>query len=505
MAAIIKGVTGAVKGAAQAVFGGKPPQSYQYKMLLIGETGSGKTSFLNLLCNCGLVQALGGFTEGLAQFRNFNDISLENAESRKLESKTSDAKLYNVELGELKVGVIDTPGFGDTRGFKEDEKHTKRIVNALEGEEYINCICLIINGRQARMSATLRYVLTEITSILPKRVLKNVIVVFTNTADPLDLNFDANSLQEYFGAEIEGQRIFFVENPYCRFEKAQKLQGKLLEDKIARSLKRAFEETGDMLTEMCETMKVFKEVHTHHFIELYQKKQDIERKVIDLLAAYNYQRRLEAEITNAEEEANAALKTKTLNDKFRTTQTIGKWKTVTTSDHNTLCGAADCYSVCHESCGLAFSMDKNTFYYCAAMTGNYCNQCGHHYTVHHHSNVRWEREYRTEEFIDKDMKKKFEDAKTMEERARIFKQQLKNKREKSEQERERLSKCLLLTIEEFQELGINRSYAKCLENQLVVVEQHLKGKTGPQTQDLRKTKEEIESKLKVVQKALEQK
>jgi len=289
--------------------------------------------------------------------------------------------LYNVEIGELKVGVIDTPGFGDTRGFEEDEKHTKRIVNALEGEEYINCICLIINGLQARMSATLRYVLTEITSILPKRVLKNVIVVFTNTADPLDLNFDANSLQEYFGAEIMEQRIFFVQNPYCRFEKVQKLQGKLLEDKIARSLKRAFEETGDMLTEMCETMKGFKEVHTHHFIELYQKKQDIERKVIDLLAAYKYQRQLESEIMNAEEEANAALKTKTLNDKFCTTQTIGKWKTVTTPDHNTLCGAADCYSVCHPSCGLTFSFDKNTFYYCAAMTGNYCNQCGHHYSA----------------------------------------------------------------------------------------------------------------------------
>ena len=125
--------------------------------------------------------------------------------------------------------------------------------------------------------------------------------------------------------------------------------------------------------------------------------------------------------------------------------------------------------------------------------------------MHYHSNVRWEREYCTEEFIDKDMKKKFEDAKTMEEKAHIFKQQLKNKHEKSEQERERLSKCLLLTIEEFQELGINRSYAWCLENQLVVVEQRLKGETGPQTQDLRKTKEEIEAKLKVVQKALEQK
>jgi len=96
---IVKGVKGAVKGAVEAVWG---KSHHSFKMLLIGETGSGKTSFLNLLCNCGLVQAL-GFTEGLAQFRQFNDIKLENAESRKLESKTTDAKLYNVEMGELKV------------------------------------------------------------------------------------------------------------------------------------------------------------------------------------------------------------------------------------------------------------------------------------------------------------------------------------------------------------------------------------------------------------------
>ena len=48
------------------VFKGQDPH-YPFKMLLIGETGSGKTSFLNLLYNCGTVQALGcGFgKEGL--------------------------------------------------------------------------------------------------------------------------------------------------------------------------------------------------------------------------------------------------------------------------------------------------------------------------------------------------------------------------------------------------------------------------------------------------------
>ena len=80
---------------------------------------------MNLLCNCGTIQALGCKfdSDGLAQFRQFNDVKLEKAESRQMESKTSGAKLYNVELGELKVGLIDTPGFGDSRGMKEDKEN----------------------------------------------------------------------------------------------------------------------------------------------------------------------------------------------------------------------------------------------------------------------------------------------------------------------------------------------------------------------------------------------
>lgn len=223
-----KSVVTAVRKVAAKVW---KSTHYSYKMLLIGETGSGKTSLLNLLCNCGLIQAL-GFEEGLEKFRQFNDIKLENAGSCKMESKTSGAKLYNVDLGELKVGVIDTPGFGDSRGLEEDKKHSKKIVEALKAEEYINCVCLVINGHQSRMSATLRYVLTEITSILPREILNNVIVVFTNTTDPLELNFDTDVFPEYFGREIEHQ--YTIENPYCRFEKTKMKQGKLPVDKIAK-------------------------------------------------------------------------------------------------------------------------------------------------------------------------------------------------------------------------------------------------------------------------------
>lgn len=196
-------------------------QDLPFKMLVLGETGSGKTSFLNLLCNCGMIQDLGlNFdAQGVAKFRKFNEMKLENKDSSQMASKTSDAKVYNVQIGDLMVGIIDTPGFGDSRGMDEDEKHVKKIIAAVEKEEFINCVCLIINGRSSRSTVILKYVLSEVTAILPRQILDNVIVVFSNTADPLDLNFDVDELEIYFGRKITN--FFCIKNPYCKFEKAK--------------------------------------------------------------------------------------------------------------------------------------------------------------------------------------------------------------------------------------------------------------------------------------------
>ena len=474
--------------------------SGEYKMLLIGETGSGKTSFLNLMCNYGKIQTLGKQVN-IEDFKQFHDIKLENSLSCKMESKTNGATLYKIEFDTVTIGIIDTPGFGDSRGLDVDKQHVIKIIDALKTESYINCVCLVINGRSSRMSATLRYVLSEITAILPREVLNNVIIIFTNTADPLDLNFEPNVLAEYLGKNIEN--YFCIENPYCRIEKANEKRDKLSIDKIARSLQKSFDETSQTLDLMSDTIKDFKKVYTSQFTKLYETKQAIEKKVLTLLVAYDNQTNLEKVIQKAQEEAEAAFKTKSLNKDFRSTQKIQRVITKDTTRHNTLCGEPNCYSNCHTPCSLSKSFDKERFKSCGAIgSNNHCNKCGHHYRSHYHNEVMFEKVTEIKEFVDKRMKEQFEKAESNEEIAQSLRKKFDSQRESSENERKKLSIELLSVIDEFQKLGLSRNYVKILEDQLFVIQQRLEGEIGENAADLRHSKDEIEKKMVLVNKTL---
>ena len=243
----------------------------EYKLLLVGETGSGKTSFLNLICNTAVIQS--NFDYKLDSFQDFNDIQLENAASQPMQSKTSGAKLYKAKLCGLSLGIIDTPGFGDSRGIEQDKENIQKVISCIKEEKYINCVCLVINGRLSRNTADLKYVLTQIASILPRAISNNLIVVFTNTAKEFDLNFDLDELNNtYFGKQIDTDRVAFcIENPYCILDKARKRRGQISDDKIVEKLKKSFEETAEVLKEMCSAMKGYKNIQIHEHMNSFHQ------------------------------------------------------------------------------------------------------------------------------------------------------------------------------------------------------------------------------------------
>ena len=468
------------------------------KILMTGETGSGKTSFLNLLYNHEIIRKFGT----VDHLTPFNDPALENAKKLTMQSKTSDSKIYDMILGDLSVSIIDTPGFADSRGMKEDEKHIQTIVRVLQSEDYIHGICLVINGRQARMSATLMYVMSQITSILPRQIVKNIIIVFTNCSSRLQLNFDPSTLQEYFGEATPSEHVFCIDNPYSLYTKYKETEGKLEPD-MKEEIVDEFKRTAKVLKKLVGKMQGFSPVHTNLFINLYNKKLEIEKNVIHLLAAYDNQTEIESKLVKAEKELEAAISTKKLNENFRSTQHIRTCKPIDTNRHNTLCGAAGCYSNCHVPCNLKKTFDRQDFINCAAMNGSeFCTVCEHKYDLHYHNEVMWEVYEDTKEFVDEAMQKKFEEAKSTEEIAKIAKTKIISEKEKSEEKKKVLTSKFLPVLEEFQSLGINRNYVKLLENQLILIEQRLEGETGEKAKYLRKTKEDLEKKIKVVKEAL---
>ena len=129
-------------------------------VLVIGQTGSGKTTTILKFLGYDFKEDISGDTkkyvvdgEVAADHESFH-CGVERT------SCTSALNAVEIPMGmQTKIPkskhnvpryIADTPGFGDSRGFEQDRTNAQRIISTLREEEYINCVCLIINGRQAR-------------------------------------------------------------------------------------------------------------------------------------------------------------------------------------------------------------------------------------------------------------------------------------------------------------------------------------------------------------------
>ena len=152
-----------------------------FKMVVIGETGSGKTSLIQLLLNYSKQYANAKQDYNLQAIESF--VEAENPqqiEKDKGESDTITSKKYTAMFEDFQLDIIDTPGFADTRGKQQQQENIANIIGIVKKEIYINCVCLVINGTRSRLTDVVKLVLSEIISILPPDVLNNIIGVFTN-------------------------------------------------------------------------------------------------------------------------------------------------------------------------------------------------------------------------------------------------------------------------------------------------------------------------------------
>ena len=155
---------------------GKKSQFKKYfTLLLIGETGSGKTTLLDAFVNyLNAIEFTDNWRWKLVDETHLNHLSGG-------ESKTSEMVTYyiNDHQNKFNVRIIDTPGFGDTKGINVDDQITYKFEALFKEISEIDYILLTIKSTETRLKAGSKYVYDRVQQIFGKDAKDRFILMCT--------------------------------------------------------------------------------------------------------------------------------------------------------------------------------------------------------------------------------------------------------------------------------------------------------------------------------------
>ncbi|XP_014870244.1 uncharacterized protein LOC106934695 [Poecilia latipinna] len=129
-------------------------------VLLVGETGAGKSTLVN-------------YSMGV-KFEDEVWFQIVEEEESQTESQTSDVTVYQVFDGQtlpFSLTVIDTPGFGNSRGILWDVTIRGRLLELFQsdgGVHQIHAVGLVVKASDNRLSDRLMYIYDSVMSLFGK-------------------------------------------------------------------------------------------------------------------------------------------------------------------------------------------------------------------------------------------------------------------------------------------------------------------------------------------------
>lgn len=166
-------------------------------ILLLGETGNGKSTFINAaytyLKNDSLESAIHGrfsplipfsFTYTDSDYEEHIISSGESDENENVESAgqscTRICRSFVFKFRDRVFRIIDTPGIGDTRGFHQDTRNLHMINNYVSKFTHLNAVCLVMKPTATRLTIQLRYCFIELLRNMKQSLRQHICFIFTN-------------------------------------------------------------------------------------------------------------------------------------------------------------------------------------------------------------------------------------------------------------------------------------------------------------------------------------
>ena len=171
-------------------------------LLLLGETGTGKSTWINAFANYVSFDTLTEAEDAGGRFpirTTFNVNDPETYEERIIatdktvlsgdevagQSVTQEPTIYSFAHGAVTVNVIDTPGLlctedASTDTHDMDKQHVDNILHFIGRFNELHAICILLKPNQARITKAFAYCITEILRNLHESASNNVIFIITN-------------------------------------------------------------------------------------------------------------------------------------------------------------------------------------------------------------------------------------------------------------------------------------------------------------------------------------
>ncbi|PAV88735.1 hypothetical protein WR25_10998 isoform C [Diploscapter pachys] len=214
----------------------------EINILILGETGVGKSTWINGLSNYLTYSTLGDAEHGKqiylvpSQFtitdsnRRLKKITVGKSKNETHDdgaSSTQHPKSYVFNVGKKSVRLIDTPGIGDTRDADVDDKNLAEILKFIAQFDEIHGICILLKPNNARLNLMFRYCISELLTHLDVTAAANIAFCFTNARGtfyrPGDtmpaLNTYLEKLKSDQGVKIstKADRVYCMDNESFRF------------------------------------------------------------------------------------------------------------------------------------------------------------------------------------------------------------------------------------------------------------------------------------------------
>ena len=377
-------------------------------ILFIGKTGDGKSTAINALFN---------IIKGIKLEDNYRYILIKELKKKKgqAESQTDGLHFYYIkDYLKNPIIIIDSQGFGDTRGKDYDELIKKSFEYAFNNIiKYINTICFIAKSTDCRLDISTKYIFSSVTSLFSDDICENLIFLttFANKGVIYDgpdfiKSISSNSNFSSIIKKMSKKWYYVAESINILDNEKDKLTvfsfeqlNALYNEKIINSKAKNIKKSCEVINNRNKVQSISKNI-----ISIYRNILDEKKKIPDIENKINAVQNKIEDINFKIDNKNLEISSMYIPDKdYQLSQIesnidriirrleneyeekeVHKLKYV--GGEHTYCNS--CERNCHEYCGCIGGFLNNCTVF--PLFSSYCESCDHHKSNHSlHSGYKW--------------------------------------------------------------------------------------------------------------------